>query len=352
MRCCRIKSGFTLVELLVVIAIIGILIALLLPAVQAAREAARRSQCLNNLKQIGLGLHNYVDVHKTLPPLIVYRKATGPIAGVPYHHTWLTKILPYIEQMALYQQMDTRLPAMDVSVTPAAPMPFTRQQVPTLQCPSDDGASTPEDTHGVAFTAYSANESWDWWGDDCCSWNASTFPGPPWNYTWLLNYPQLYDRVFSGPFPNNKTVKLADITDGTSNVIACAETSTRSWEGGTCGTAGSGYPRPKGWGYVWRAAFIGPAFCCNPYYEGYPEADGTSNYAGGYWIPGYEYMLAPRYLFMCGMNTTWNQPGGRHPGICNVVLCDGSTRGLQVTMDYGVWTMLNGKQDGLPVPNF
>lgn len=92
----RSRWGFTLVELLVVIAIIGILIALLLPAVQAAREAARRSTCRNNMKQIGLALHNYHDVHKTFP-----------IGAQPSHRpNWRYSILPGLEQLSLYQSLN------------------------------------------------------------------------------------------------------------------------------------------------------------------------------------------------------------------------------------------------------
>ena len=90
----RQPIGFTLVELLVVIAIIGILIALLLPAVQAAREAARRAQCSNNLKQIGLGVHNYESAHKAFP--------AGNYQSV--HGTWLVGLLPYVEHQALFDR--------------------------------------------------------------------------------------------------------------------------------------------------------------------------------------------------------------------------------------------------------
>ena len=107
------RRGFTLIELLVVIAIIAILIALLLPAVQQAREAARRTQCKNNLKQIGLALHNYLDVTQVLPPGWIAVDDTG----APSAHEgtsgvgWATMILPYMGQANIYNQFNASLPA-------------------------------------------------------------------------------------------------------------------------------------------------------------------------------------------------------------------------------------------------
>ncbi|VAX40986.1 hypothetical protein-transmembrane region and signal peptide prediction, partial [hydrothermal vent metagenome] len=100
------RRGFTLIELLVVIAIIAILIALLLPAVQQAREAARRSACKNNLKQIGLSLHNYHDVHRTFPPsYVTFGALQTPQAGIPavIHSGWGYHVLPYMDQTPLYK---------------------------------------------------------------------------------------------------------------------------------------------------------------------------------------------------------------------------------------------------------
>jgi prepilin-type N-terminal cleavage/methylation domain-containing protein len=96
-----VRQGFTLIELLVVIAIIGVLIALLLPAVQAAREAARRSQCTNNLKQVGLALHNYLSVHNTFPPVTVMPRGrtSQPLSG-------LTRLLSHLEQTNLYNAIN------------------------------------------------------------------------------------------------------------------------------------------------------------------------------------------------------------------------------------------------------
>ena len=102
----KFRRGFTLIELLVVIAIIAVLIALLLPAVQQAREAARRSQCKNNLKQIGLALHNYHDAHNTFPPTQIftfYPGAPNTAGGSPRNHTWIAMILPFMDQQALFE---------------------------------------------------------------------------------------------------------------------------------------------------------------------------------------------------------------------------------------------------------
>src|SRR5262249_7092508 len=106
----RNRAGFTLIELLVVIAIIGVLIALLLPAVQAAREAARRSQCVNNLMQLGIAVQNYEAAHEGLPPGVV--NAKGPIKNTPsgYHFGWMTQILPFIEQGNVQRHLDYSVP--------------------------------------------------------------------------------------------------------------------------------------------------------------------------------------------------------------------------------------------------
>ncbi len=135
-----LRLGFTLVELLVVIAIIGILIALLLPAVQAAREAARRMQCSNNLKQIGLALHNYHNAMRALPfgcanwDGVVVDPVTGRRS---YGGTWAAMILPYIEQQALYNQFDFRIHMKDQK-----PEALTAV-VATFICPSDPASSNP-----------------------------------------------------------------------------------------------------------------------------------------------------------------------------------------------------------------
>src|SRR5213080_1205849 len=103
------RAAFTLVELLVVIAIIGVLVALLLPAVQAAREAARRSSCSNNLTQLSIAVHNYEMAHGVYPPGTI--DAVGPIMNVTtgYHHNWVVQILPYIEEQNAYNLLDKKL---------------------------------------------------------------------------------------------------------------------------------------------------------------------------------------------------------------------------------------------------
>ncbi|QDU31810.1 Type II secretion system protein G precursor [Anatilimnocola aggregata] len=124
----QIARAFTLVELLVVIAIIGVLIALLLPAVQAAREAARRTQCSNNLKQIALGLINYESTNRTFP----WGNSYLPSTAVAAPHSWSTCILPQIEQQAHFDKFDFKLPMDD-----AANKIAVTRTVPTYRCPSD-----------------------------------------------------------------------------------------------------------------------------------------------------------------------------------------------------------------------
>ena len=141
------SRGFTLIELLVVIAIIAVLIALLLPAVQQAREAARRTQCKNNVMQIGLALSNYMMAHEVLPPGT--QNDTGPIQskeGAGYHMGWMTQILPYLEQQNVYNHIDfTR------SVYDPVNAPPRQQKINTFVCPSDPGSGI---NQTAAVTSY------------------------------------------------------------------------------------------------------------------------------------------------------------------------------------------------------
>jgi len=136
----RSRAGFTLVELLVVIAIIGILVALLLPAVQAAREAARRMQCGNNLKQIGIALHNYHDTYKALPPGWL-TKRSNPTTCLPNENFWHwgALILPFMEQQPLHQLLNVG----NISLTQAGNTPAIlaamQQPIAGYRCPSDIG---------------------------------------------------------------------------------------------------------------------------------------------------------------------------------------------------------------------
>ncbi|MFI4876197.1 MAG: DUF1559 domain-containing protein, partial [Blastopirellula sp. JB062] len=134
--------GFTLVELLVVIAIIGVLIALLLPAVQQAREAARRMQCRNNFKQAALGLHMYHDVHLTFPPGVIYSNPTGCGGGPRIGFSWSAFILPMLEQSAIYDNLDFRLDYHRQQQASGSTSVWVTKGnlgeiIPTYLCPSD-----------------------------------------------------------------------------------------------------------------------------------------------------------------------------------------------------------------------
>ena len=191
----RRLRGFTLVELLVVIAIIGILIALLLPAVQAAREAARRSQCSNNLKQFGLALHNYHDTHKAFPagagPGTMHHDGTGPFSW----EAWggIAGMLPFMEQSALYDGIDFTYYCDLTSGNNNRS--FTRVALTGFQCPSDPMT--------MVYTTRGP-----------ISYNLSHGPAVDWS---------VGRRAEAGLFEHTAWYKMATIKDGTSNTIAMAE---------------------------------------------------------------------------------------------------------------------------------
>ena len=232
----RLSFGFTLIELLVVIAIIAILIALLLPAVQQAREAARRTQCKNNLKQIGIALHNYHDVHSALPPFKIWANGVD-CPGGPDGWTntggwsWRVLILPFVEQSTMYNKIDfvNHHSQQNCPGSINSWGAFTKTPVPGYLCPSDD---TPVVLGGNAGTNYGAVVS------------ASAQSKLDYATSSGTITPERLKAVFQGSNTGPTRVTLTDIKDGTSNTIAVAEVfrgrRTAIRGGGTYGLDGNG----------------------------------------------------------------------------------------------------------------
>ncbi len=187
----RLNRGFTLIELLVVIAIIAILIALLLPAVQQAREAARRTQCKNNLMQLGLALHNYDMAFESLPPGSV--NATGPILFEPvgYHMSWITQLLPMMEQSNLFRNIN-----FDIGVYDAANGGVRSTTIGVFRCPSDIPTSAATAGGGPGVSNYAGCTG----GDDVP-----------------------IDRTNNGLLYLNSSIAFQQIYDGASNTVLVAE---------------------------------------------------------------------------------------------------------------------------------
>lgn len=227
--CIRKQRGFTLIELLVVIAIIAILIALLLPAVQQAREAARRTSCKNQLKQIGLALHNYHDLHNAFPSGWIAVEA-----GIPSAHEgtsgvgWGTMILPQMEQNNVYQMFNPTRPLTD-----PLNAAFLRNQIPAYKCASDPKPDYFKLNEEGSTTIIAELPTANYLGvfgpenlDDC-----ENSPG---------TLPVMADGTCkgSGIFYHNSSVRMRDIRDGMSNTLMVGERKTKptlnwfsSWPG-------------------------------------------------------------------------------------------------------------------------
>jgi len=203
------RRGFTLVELLVVITIIGILIALLLPAVQAAREAARRAQCSNNLKQLGLAVLHYESTCKIFPPSAVFRRANVD-TDTEHWENWVIMVLPFMEQQALYDAFDLTLP-----ISNAANRDQRGTILSAMLCPSDGFSrqsffSRSGEGDNWARGNYGANASL---GAYHTSWRAAAGPDSErWN-----------SRFSRGIMGANASVIMAEIRDGASNTILLGE---------------------------------------------------------------------------------------------------------------------------------
>jgi prepilin-type N-terminal cleavage/methylation domain-containing protein/prepilin-type processing-associated H-X9-DG protein len=219
------RGGFTLIELLVVIAIIAVLIALLLPAVQAAREAARRAHCVNNLKQLGLAIHNYESAHSMLP----LGRIWGPQPGIPFpsffvgeqNTTWFTQMLGFFEEQVLYDAYNFAIGIDGPVGGDGMPIGFLinstvyHAKLPAFLCPSDNDRPLIViwPTNGVTLVGTRGNYVTSWgntqWAQQDSAGGAAT-----------LNLPVRYLTSAFGHYP----IRLASIIDGTSNTIFTAET--------------------------------------------------------------------------------------------------------------------------------
>jgi len=234
------RRGFTLIELLVVIAIIAILIALLLPAVQQAREAARRTQCKNNLKQLGLALHNYHDTALTFPPGSIGRCATPTMTNT----SGLSLLLPYMDLTTLHSKLNFSgaftthisvpggIAGTDPTVTGNAQ--WVKTIIPGFLCPSDPG--TPIHPEATAHYGISATNTGTGGAKTCydfSAFNAFYNSCEPWsNPTGTLT---MQNRRMFG---DNSRCRMSDLTDGSSNTVAMAETTLSVYNG-----------RTPAWGY-------------------------------------------------------------------------------------------------------
>lgn len=340
----RSVRGFTLVELLVVIAIIGILVALLLPAVQAAREAARRMSCGNNLKQIGLALHNYHDKFKSFPPARVRsaNHALEPSAWLTNNTSWHARILPEMEQQPLYDRIDWTL--MNGSTSHANHAAVRATVLPMYRCPSDGGKGNFPWTDKATNVRYTGSA-------------ALTSDGPT-NYVGCVGHDVLVQAAAAtrGIFARSQvdmntrigtgTTSMADVIDGTSNTLAVSECII----GFVRSAVNSTITNPD--------LVTGAANGCGPNPTILQNGAGSGAGRGISWFRGYEpaqflftsLMTPNSNLWDCGANSDNIMMAARsaHPGGVQGCRADGSVSFYSSTVDFDAWKFHGGMKDGQP----
>ena len=323
------RRGFTLIELLVVIAIIAVLIALLLPAVQAAREAARRIQCTNNFKQLGLAMHNYHDTGGAFP---IGRMGIGYTyaPGLPdQRRTWAFSILPFFEQGTLFNAINFNLPFYDGSNTTVIRIPLK-----AYQCPSDIPTTQEPDT---AYPRGKGNMAANWGNthfyQDETGKGSGTYPGADGGnpFTGPLGPAILYTN---SPFKGNRSTSLRDQTDGTSNTILIGEVIMGPNAGGNL--------------YDHRGDVFNDDYNCTMFMTYTPPnskiPDGLGGDANGRpWCTFRQISNSPPCT---GGSPAFNASRSRHPGGVNTLFGDGSVKFIKDTINYVAWRGLGSTSGG------
>ncbi len=356
-----IRRAFTLIELLVVIAIIGVLIALLLPAVQAAREAARRAQCTNNLKQVGIALHNYHSSLNCFPVGFLFPSVPSPsgtnASGIPdLHWRWsvLAQLSPYMEQTNVYNALNFNWPiapgpgATGAFAGYAAYKPFpvnTTAMITSVNfflCPSDGAIGQATLPDGV--TAFGPTNYHFCTGDGQPGSGNVGDAGDPTNGA----------RPADGAFILGPPQTMATILDGSSGTVAASEQLIGPASGTTTTSASQPQDARRGAVYVSMIPLPdnGPAIGCNNAIAGWRLDKGYAWWDGDMRSGLYNHYLTPNSkIYDCWQSSPPHDPAikaarSNHPGGVVVLFCDGHVGFIKDSVNLASWRAISTRQGG------